>query len=64
MDNNNLKHAVINQIKSDLGAKEFDSLDELLERLMCNAEAKGILISFLSGSALENANLGLTFKRY
>ncbi len=64
MTRENLKHAVINQIETDLQHNEFEALDELLEKLMMTDTSNGLLIAYLSGSSIKNADEGLTYKRY
>jgi hypothetical protein len=64
MDKNNLLHAVLNQIETDLDDQDYDALDELLQLLIDIPEAKEKLIAYLSDSALENLNENLTHQRY
>lgn len=64
MDTNLLVHAVINQVDTDLNDMDYDSLDELLNKLIEIPEAKELLIGYLSDSAKENLLEGLTECRY
>jgi len=64
MEDELLKHAVLNQIETDFDDKDFDAIDELLEQVIKNEEMKGKLIAYLSDSARENWIEGKTHVRY
>ena len=62
--NNLLLHAVLNQIETDFDDQDYESIDELLQRLIDIPQAKDLLTGYLSDTALENWKLGRTAKRY
>lgn len=62
--NNLLLHAILNQIETDFDDQDYESIDEMLQLLMKNPEAKNILIEYLSDSAKANWLEDKTAKRY
>ena len=61
---NLLLHAVINQLEADFDDNEFESMDELLTKLIENEDNHEILIAYLSDSAKENWLEGRTKVRF
>lgn len=61
---NLLLHAILNQIETDFDEQDYDSIDEMLQLLMENPEAKHILTEYLSESAKANWLEDKTVKRY
>jgi hypothetical protein len=64
MNDNNLLHAVLNQIETDFDEQDYESIDEMLQLLLKNPEAKHILTEYLSDSAKANWLEEKTVKRY
>lgn len=61
---NLLLHAIINQLESDFDDNEFDSMDELITKLIENESNHEILIGYLSDSAKEDWLEGRTAVRF
>lgn len=62
--NDDLEHAVINQLEADFGDQDFDAMSELLQILMKSENNREILFNYLGDTAQENVKEGLTNKRY
>jgi len=62
--NEDLEHAVLNQIESDFEEQEYDAISELLQKLIEIPEARQVLVDYLSDTAALNLAEGLTQKRY
>ena len=63
-EKNQLLHGIINQLESDFDDNEYDSMDELLTKLMENESNHTILIDYLSDTAKENWLEGKTNERF
>lgn len=59
-----LEHEVLNQIEADLNDNDYESISEMLQKLMESPISKEILYQYLSDSAQKNLKEGLTKKRY
>ena len=64
IQDNLLVHATINQIEADLDDCDYDSLDELITKLIEIPQAKKLLVGYLSDTALENWKINKTVTRY
>jgi len=53
-ENELLEQAVVNQLEVDLNNKEYDSLSELLKKLIKLKSAKTLLIEYLGHMELED----------
>jgi hypothetical protein len=59
-----LEHEVLNQIEADINDNDYESVSEMLQKLMESPISKEILYQYLSDSAQKNVKEGLTKKRY
>lgn len=64
MNNNQLEHAVINQLEADFNDLDFDSMSEMLELLIKNEKNQEILFQYLSDTTQQNFIEGRTNCRY
>jgi hypothetical protein len=64
-DQDLLVHAVINQMETDFGSNDLESLDEMIKCLIKNRHPNHeVLYNYLSETAQENLKEGLTAKRW
>ena len=64
IQNNLLVHATINQLEADFDCQDYESMDELIIKLIDIPQAKELLVGYLSDTALENWKINKTVKRY
>lgn len=60
----NLQHAVINQLEADFGENNFEEIGDFLEELIKNEDNHKIIMDYLSDSAKENWLEGKTIPRF
>lgn len=64
VDETLLIHEVLNQMSADMNEGYYEAIDELMVKLLEIDEAKALLKGYLSDSALNNLNEGLTQRLY
>lgn len=65
IDEELLIHSVINQLETDFGDNDFESMSNLLEAIISDErDGKDVLWEYLSNTAQENLKEGLTIKRF
>jgi len=61
---NLLEHSVVNQLEADFGDNDFDSMSEMISNLIHLEPARKVLFNYLSDTAQNNLEQGLTKIRY